>query len=146
MTVNQEMAAKPGSTSTSFLQKSGSTDRFTGTYMDQTGATMSPQKHSRHLNGSPMMNNSSQIQIKPRVLESNLTGNQEFQKLPENFKKIFTEDAKDQQMQIPIVGYAGHRKGEKAENMYAKNYRDTAIQAARNKRQLKVDTSSFFTK
>lgn len=88
---------------------------------------MSPQKYSRHLNGSPMMTHSNKTQIKPAMLEKNLTGNQNYEKLPENFKKIFTEDMKDQQMKIPIVGYAGHRKGEKAENMYAKNYRDTAI-------------------
>ena len=127
MTINQEHAAKPNQTSTSFLQRAGSTDRFTGAYMDQTGATMSPQKYSRHLNGSPMLTYSSKTQIKPAMLEKNLTGNQNYEKLPENFKRIFTEDMKDQQMKIPIVGYAGHRKGEKAENMYAKNYRDTAI-------------------
>ena len=127
ITINQEHAAKPGSTSTGFLKRSGSNDRFTGAYLDQTGATMSPARHARHLNGSPLMSKTSQVQVVPRVLESNLTGNQEYEKLPENFKRIFTEDMKDQQMKIPVVGYGGHRKGEKAENLYAKNYRDTAI-------------------
>jgi len=27
-------------------------------------------------------------------------------------------------MKIPIVGYTGHRKGEKAENIFGKNYRN----------------------
>ena len=49
-------------------------------------------------------------------------------------------------MRLPIVGYGGHRKGEKAENMFAKNYRDTTLQAARIKRDLKVNTQSYFVK
>jgi len=40
-------------------------------------------------------------------------------------------------MRLPIVGYAGHRKGEKAENMFAKSYRETTILAARNLRATK---------
>ena len=65
--------------------------------------------------------------MKPAVLERNFTSNKDFDSLPENFKKLFTEDQKDQKMKLPIVGYGGHRKGEKAENMFAKNYRDTTI-------------------
>ena len=145
MTINQEHASK-GSQSNSFLQRSGSNDRFTGAYMDSTGATLSPKKYSRDLNGSPMLSYTSKVQIKPKVLERKLDGNNDFEKLPENFKKLFTEDMKDQQMKIPVVGYGGHRKGETAENMYAKNYRDTAIQATRNCRQLKASSSSYFTK
>ena len=74
-----------------------------------------------------MLSYTNKVQIKPKVLERKLDGNQDFEKLPENFKKLFTEDMRDQQMKIPVVGYGGHRKGETAENMYAKNYRDTAI-------------------
>ena len=37
-------------------------------------------------------------------------------------------------MKLPVVGYTGHRKGEKAENIYAKNYRDSTLQAAQNLR------------
>ena len=114
--------------------------------MDSTGATLSPAKHARDLNGSPMLSYTNKVQIKPKVLERKLDGNQDFEKLPENFKKLFTEDMRDQQMKIPVVGYGGHRKGETAENMYAKNYRDTAIQATRNCRQLKASSSSYFTK
>lgn len=48
-------------------------------------------------------------------------------------------------MKLPIVGYAGHRKGEKAENMYAKNYRDTTLQAAKNLRAHSL-IKSFYQK
>ena len=38
-------------------------------------------------------------------------------------------------MRLPIVGYCGHRKGEKSENMFAKNYRENTINAKRNLRK-----------
>lgn len=34
-------------------------------------------------------------------------------------------------MRLPIAGYCGHRKGEKAENMFAKNFRENTIQATK---------------
>ena len=37
-------------------------------------------------------------------------------------------ERKEENMRLPIVGYAGHRKGERAENMFAKNYRETTMQ------------------
>ena len=58
--------------------------------------------------------------------------------MSENFKQIFTSaDKKDQAMRVPIVGYGGHRKGETAENMFAKNYRETTFQSIKNFRGLK---------
>ena len=38
-------------------------------------------------------------------------------------------------MRLPIVGYCGHRKGEKSENMFAKNYRETTLMATQNLRK-----------
>lgn len=35
----------------------------------------------------------------------------------------------NQKVQIPIVGYTGHRMGYKSQNFYGKNYRDCAIQS-----------------
>ena len=64
-----------GSQSNAFLKRSGSNDRFTGAYMDSTGATLSPAKHARDLNGSPMLSYTSKVQIKPKVLERKLDGN-----------------------------------------------------------------------
>lgn len=47
-------------------------------------------------------------------------------------------------MKIPIVGYTGHRKGEKAENMFAKNFRESSMEAVRNQRILKSNTTSNY--
>jgi hypothetical protein len=32
-------------------------------------------------------------------------------------------------MKLPVVGYSGHRKGEKAENLFSKSFRDTTMQS-----------------
>ena len=63
------------------------------------------------------------MQIRPKLLESGLASNPEFHSLSPAFKQILATDRKEKAMRLPIVGYAGHRKGEKAENMFAKNYR-----------------------
>jgi len=47
-------------------------------------------------------------------------------------------DKQDQAMRLPIVGYCGHRKGEKSENMFAKNYRETTMMATKNLRATKA--------
>jgi hypothetical protein len=41
----------------------------------------------------------------------------------------------EEKMRLPIVGYCGHRKGEKAENMFARSYRENTINAKRNLRK-----------
>jgi len=35
----------------------------------------------------------------------------------------------NQTVQIPVVGYTGHRMGYKSQNFYGKNYRDCSIQS-----------------
>ena len=41
---------------------------------------------------------------------------------------MFGEDANDEMtLKLPIVGYTGHRKGDKSENIFGKNYRTTTI-------------------
>jgi len=45
-------------------------------------------------------------------------------------------------MRLPIVGYCGHRKGEKSENMFAKNYRETTMMATKNLRNAKAQPSA----
>ena len=47
-------------------------------------------------------------------------------------------DKDDIQMRLPIVGYCGHRKGEKSENMFAKSYRETTLMATKNLRTAKA--------
>ena len=65
--------------------------------------------------------------MKPKLLESGLASKSEFQNLPERFKQLMGSERKEENLRLPIVGYAGHRKGEKSENMFAKNYRETTI-------------------
>lgn len=46
-------------------------------------------------------------------------------------------------MTIPVVGYTGHRKGERAENVFAKNFRETSFEAMRKVRAGKTNRSGF---
>ena len=49
---------------------------------------------------------------------------------------MFTaKESGDEHLRLPVVGYAGHTKGKKAENFYAKNFRDTAMFAETNLRK-----------
>lgn len=50
---------------------------------------------------------------------------------------MFTDaEKKDEHtLKLPIAGYTGHCKGQKAENVYAKSYRDTAMLAETNIRK-----------
>jgi hypothetical protein len=39
---------------------------------------------------------------------------EQFFRLSDGFKKIFAEDKKDSKMIIPVVGYGGHRRGDRS--------------------------------
>ena len=52
-------------------------------------------------------------QVKPKMLETNVVHQEDFYNLSEGFKKVFTCDKKDQKMVIPVVGYGGHRRGDR---------------------------------
>ena len=91
-------------------------------------------KHARDLKGSPLAYMADQVQLKPKLVESGLASKPEFQNLPERFKQLMSSSEKDESMRIPIVGYCGHRKGEKSENMFAKNYRETTMLTTKNLR------------
>ena len=78
------------------------------------------------------------MQVKPRLIESGLAAKPEFQNLPERFKELMSTDRDDINMRLPIVGYCGHRKGEKSENMFAKSYRETTLMATKNLRTAKA--------
>jgi hypothetical protein len=74
--------------------------------------------------------------VRPRILQSNLADSPKFQRLSKGFQQVFTNpDCSDEKMKLPVVGYAGHTKGKKAENFYAKNFRDTAMFAETNMRK-----------
>ena len=53
---------------------------------------MSPKNHARDLNGSPLAYYTNSVQVRPKLLESGFTGNKDYEKLPENFKKLFSND------------------------------------------------------
>ena len=96
--------------------------------MDKEGiTTVSPVRFKKDLNGS-LYGHVKDMQVRPRLLQSEVNSSQEFQKLSEGYKATFIRKD-DENMKLPVVGYAGHRKGQKAENVYAKNFRDTAIYA-----------------
>ena len=44
-------------------------------------------------------------------------------------------------MVIPIVGYGGHRRGDRSQNYFGKNFRDTTIQSKRLERNLMGNSS-----
>jgi hypothetical protein len=74
--------------------------------------------------------------IKPKILEGRLGLKQEFHGLSNNFKEIFARDVEDESIVIPIAGYAGHRRGEKAANLFGKVFRETSLESKRLQRQL----------
>lgn len=121
-------------TAKDFMRTSGSIEKFTNEYKDPSNSTISPIKHKRDLNGSPLINAAKDVQLRPLLIENGFADNPKYHKLPANFKRLFVNEYSDSAMKLPIVGYAGHRKGEKAENMYAKNYRECTMQACKNLR------------
>ena len=68
-------------------------------------------------------------QVKPRILESKVSENPEFYNLSDGFKRIFGDDKKDQKVIVPVVGYGGHRRGDRSQNYFGKSFRDTTIQS-----------------
>jgi len=72
--------------------------------------------------------------IKPKLLEQRVTENETFFRLSDGYKKIFVNDKKDEKMVIPIVGYGGHRRGDRSQNYFGKSFRDVTIQAKRLER------------
>jgi len=144
VSLNNEPTAQE--TRMNMLRTHGSVNRFDKSYTDETGVTISPKKYKRDLNGSPLAYFANQVQVKPQILESKVCGSKEFDTLPESFKKIFTnKDKKDVGMSVPIVGYAGHRKGVTSENFFAKNYREGAMYGLKQKRAVR-NSPNFFSK
>ena len=67
--------------------------------------------------------------VKPRILESKVAENREFYNLSDGFKRIFADDKKDRKIVVPVVGYGGHRRGDRSQNYFGKSFRDTTIQS-----------------
>jgi hypothetical protein len=77
---------------------------------------------SKHIKGSRSIagiseNNAARRNIndiKPKLLETNIASKQDFFGLSDGFKRIFADDKKDERMVVPIVGYGGHRRGDRS--------------------------------
>lgn len=67
--------------------------------------------------------------IKPRLIESKISENTDFYNLSNGFKRIFADDKKDRKLIIPVVGYGGHRRGDRSQNYFGKSFRETTIQS-----------------
>jgi len=67
--------------------------------------------------------------LKPKLLESKVSEKADFYNLSDGFKRIFADDKKDRKLIVPVVGYGGHRRGERSQNYFGKSFRDTTIQS-----------------
>ena len=76
--------------------------------------------------------------VKPRILESKVGANQDFFGLSDGFQRIFTDDRKDRKLIIPVVGYGGHRRGDRSQNYFGKSFRDTTIQSKQLEREFRA--------
>ncbi|CDW82030.1 UNKNOWN [Stylonychia lemnae] len=112
-------------------------------YFDPSGVTMSPPKSINPRNNNFFMQKAD-IQVRPILIEKNLADKDEFKKLGDGFKRIFSEDSNDQgSLVLPVAGYTGHRKGSVAENMFGKSYRDATIQSKKLERIASLNKSAF---
>ena len=78
--------------------------------------------------------NFKQLEVKPRLLETKITEDENFMRLTDGFKRVFSNDREDQRMVIPISGYGGHRRGDRSQNFFGKPFREIAIQSKRLQR------------
>ena len=67
--------------------------------------------------------------VKPRILESRVSEKPDFYNLSDGFKRIFADDKKDMKIIVPVVGYGGHRRGDRSQNYFGKSFRETTIQS-----------------
>ena len=65
--------------------------------------------------------------VKPKVLESRVATRENFYTLSEGFKRVFSNDNRDQKMVVPVSGYGGHRRGNTSQNFFGKSFRDITV-------------------
>jgi len=66
-------------------------------------------------------------EIKPVVLETRLSQNENFMNVSNGFKRIFSNDKLDKKMVLPIAGYGGHRRGDRSQNFFGKSFRESSL-------------------
>ena len=76
------------------------------------------------------------MSVKPKLLESKVSENSDFYNLSDGFKRIFADDRKDRKIIVPVVGYGGHRRGDRSQNYFGKSFRETTIQSKCMERNL----------
>ena len=76
--------------------------------------------------------------MRPRLIESRVSNREAFFNMTDGFKNVFTNEGKDRRMVISVVGYSGHRRGNRSQNFFGKNYRDVSLQSKLLERELAV--------
>jgi len=82
------------------------------------------------------------LEVKPQILESRISQNEEFFNLSDGFKKLFSNDKLDKKLIIPIAGYGGHRRGDRSQNFFGKSFRESSLQSKKLERQLRSSTAA----
>lgn len=130
--INEEMYE----TKTQFIQKT--TPDMATTLCSKTGSDFfNNRKTARQARFSMTGTNFNpeEAEVKPKLLESKIVNKQSFFSLSNGFQKVFANE-RDKKLSIPIAGYSGHVRGDKAQNYFGKTFRDTAIQSKRLERSL----------
>jgi len=70
--------------------------------------------------------------MRPRLKERDARDHSDFQTLSAGFQIAMNSNgnrpaADREQINVPVVGYTGHRTGYKSQNFYGKNYQDCAV-------------------
>ena len=76
----------------------------------------------------------SNIEVKPRLLESRVVEDKNFMKLSDGFKRLFSNEREDKRIVLPIAGYGGHRRGDRSQNFFGRPFREISIQSKRLQR------------
>lgn len=91
----------------------------------------SPASRQLEVTNSAMF---SQIDVKPRLLESRVIEDEKFLYLSDGFKRVFSNEREDKNIVLPIAGYGGHRRGDRSQNFFGRPFRDISIQSKRLQR------------
>ena len=80
-------------------------------------------------------------ELKPAILETRISQNENFMTLSDGFKRLFSNDKKDKKMVLPIAGYGGHRRGDRSQNFFGKSFRQSSYQSKKLERSLRCSTA-----
>lgn len=69
--------------------------------------------------------------------------NEDFMRLSDGFKRVFSNDKKDKKLVLPISGYGGHRRGDKSQNFFGKSFRESSLQSKKLERSLRSSTAGL---